>query len=192
MEAEASSSKQREEETESAELHHMLHCHGPIRLFDVRKPPEWSLQRTFQRYCFEPAVHGAECQSVRLVSHDFPWSITIRPFSSAHLRYVTCGDILYGLHRFLDQRMDSLDWRIILFQDEDTREALQAMMDKRVEDNPTYQAKKVDWLQNKFFFRGLVKDDDFAKTLLPPGREIHPHTYVVKMVECELDDSSIK
>lgn len=163
----------------------MLHCENPNRLFDVRKRPEWSLQGTFQRCCIEPAVHGTECDSIRLVSRDFPWAIPITPNSTAQLRYVTCGDILYGLFNFLNQRMDSLDWRFVLSQDEDTRDAIQDMIKQKVEENAAYQVKKVDWFQSKFYFRGLVKDDEFASSLLPPGRKLHPHTYVVKMVECE-------
>ena len=77
-----------------------------------------------------------------------------------------------------------MDWRIIGYMDSDAREEMTEAIEKRAEETRK-PALKVDWLRRKVFFRGLDKDDDYVKSTFPPGTNPPPHTYVVKMVECE-------
>lgn len=98
--------------------------------------------------------------------------------------FVTCEDILYGLYAHFCLNMDVVDWRFVLGLEEGHQKAVKAAVELRTGGSGTV-AKKVDWLVRKVFFRGLIKDDEFAQSLLPSGHHLYPYTYVVKFVECK-------
>lgn len=167
-----------------AGIHPTLDSDKTTRLFNVRQRPDWSLQDTFWWVRHEKAIRGTDCRLVRLVSRDFPWTIDIHPHVRSRVPYVTCGDILYGLYEYFWLDMDAVDWRFVLGLEEDQQKAVKDTIELRIRGNGSV-AKKIDWLVKKVLFRGLIKDDDFAQSLLPPGHQLYPYTYVVKLVECK-------
>lgn len=165
-------------------LHPLLDSDATTRLFDVRQRPEFSLQDAFSWLRHEAAVTSTNCSRILLVSRDFPWTIVINPYTRSQAPYVTCGDVLHGLYMHFCLNMDAVDWRFVLGLKEEQKDAVKSAIELRTRGNGS-TAKKIDWLVKKVFFRGLIKDDEFAESLLPTGHRLYPYTYVVKFVECK-------
>ena len=164
-------------------MHEILDYNTVPRLLDVRKTPErFSYSYGQYRFLSDAAVYGTTCRSLRLVSHEFPWMIEVRPSMDG---FVTCFDVLYQLYHYLNSDMKHTDWALVLEQKEEIRNAIQKTTETRLRTaGDGAKAKRVDWLVKNVYFRGLIKDDEFAKKRLPPGESLAEHTYVVKLVEC--------
>ncbi|PPQ75206.1 hypothetical protein CVT26_008342 [Gymnopilus dilepis] len=104
---------------------------------------------------------------IRLLSKDFPWQIDIRPMDGLP---VTCLDVWRGLYESLHQPIVDSEWGFILNQN-GVYDKVEAARKKRLEmDKNSLQCPlRIDYLGEMTQFRGLEKDDDYAKKRYLPG-----------------------
>jgi hypothetical protein len=145
--------------------------------FDVKqKPSATLLASTFyaNRHTFALA---APARHMRLLSKSFPWQIEIMTPTS-----VTCEDVWEAIYAALQQPIVDSEWGFII-KDAKHKEAMEAAMKKRIESdsNADKRPKRIDFLGNVTLFKGLGKDDDFAKLRLLPHSPPCAETWVIKL-----------
>ena len=67
--------------------------------------------------------------------------------------------------------------------DENKAKEIKRARDKRLEQNPEddVRPKRIDWLGDMTLFRGLERDDAFAKRILLPGKDEDMETCVIRL-----------
>ena len=147
---------------------------------DVRFQPSSEAAIPNATYIAYRHAHASATQAshVRLISKDFPWSIDIKTNSQP----VTCDDVWNALHVALQQPLADSEWGIISYDPSRARKVQKAIKQRQSEIDKDKGLKRVDWLADSFIFRGLEKDDDFAKRRLAYVDSECEETWVVKMV----------
>jgi len=145
--------------------------------FDVKQKPSTTLlASTFyaNRHNFALA---APTRHMRLISKSFPWQIEIITPTN-----VTCEDVWESLYAALQQPIVDSEWGFIV-KDAKQKEAMEAAMKKRIEgdSNADKRPKRIDYLGNVTLFKGLGRDDDFAKLRLMPHSQPCAETWVIKL-----------
>jgi len=87
------------------------------------------------------------------------------------------------MHFALQEPIVESEWGFIA-RDGKLREAVEAATKKRLAADPTAdkRARRIDFLGDTTLFRGLEKDDDFAKQVLVPGGKGCSETWVIKLI----------
>ena len=115
---------------------------------------------------------------MRLISKFFPWTIDIDSGSA-----ITVGDVWDALYCALQEPIVNSEWGFIT-RDLKLKEQVENAMAKRVAGDPMAdkRPKRIDFLGETTLFRGLEKDDEFAKAMLLPGSKAWTETWVVKLI----------
>ena len=151
-----------------------------LALVDVRFQPstEAALQNaTYIAYRHAYAT-ATQASHIRLISKDFPWLIEIRTIGHP----VTCGDVWGALYAALQEPLADSEWGILSHDLSKTKRVQKAAKQRQSEGDKDKIFKRVDWVGDTFTFRGLEKDDDFAKRRLLNVDSNCEETWVVKMV----------
>lgn len=118
---------------------------------------------------------------VRLICKLFPWDIDIdRTYDNSG--WVKCADIWTVLHERLHKPIRYAEWALIardqnkIKQIEETR---RWRLRKKPNDDP--RPLRIDYLGSMTLFRGLYRDQAFAKSALMPGKDAATDTYVVQL-----------
>jgi len=145
--------------------------------WDVKTPPvSGILGSTFVSSRHQFAL-AQPTQHIRLMSKAFPWQIElVTPVNT------TCEDIWTAVYNCLQQVIEDSEWGFIS-QDKRIRETIEKASKKRMErDNSADpRPRRVDYLGEATMFKGLEKDDDFAKVRLYPGHQPLAETWVIKL-----------
>lgn len=161
-------------------LHPILAVDTTQARVDVRfQPSSESAIPNATRYAYRHA-HATVTQAshVRLISKDFPWSVDIK--TNGHP--VTCDDVWNALHTALQQPLADSEWGALSHDATRAKRVQKAAKQRQSEVDKDKALKRVDWLADNFVFRGLEKDDDFAKRRLAYVDSECEETWVVKMV----------
>jgi hypothetical protein len=130
-------------------------------------------------YAYRHAYATAtQASHIRLISKDFPWSIDIKTTGNP----VTCDDVWSALHTALQKSLADSEWGALSHDPSDAKKVQKAAKQRQSEVDKDKTLKRVDWLADGFIFRGLEKDDDFAKRRLAYVDSECQETWVVKMV----------
>jgi len=113
-----------------------------------------------------------------LISKDFPWSIDI----NARGNPITCDNIWTALHVALQEPIVDSEWGVISVDKDRMRKVERAAKRRQeVEKDRSKKLKRIDWLMEGFVFKGLEKDEEFAKRRLAYKDEEYPEVLIVKM-----------
>jgi len=80
----------------------------------------------------------------------------------------------------LQEPIADSEWGIVCSLDNARRGTIEKAAKARMEKDKVKKLKRIDWLGDKTAFRGLEKDDEFAKNRLLPEATACPETWVVK------------
>lgn len=168
-------------------LHAVLAEDTTLVNFDVRVAPKQAIiSQAFKRFREDPAT-VRPTNHLRLISHDFPWTIEIdyRDYApGSQRRVVTCGDVWHALHTALACELSSSEWAILATSSSSDQIERKRVMERVIAVRPYEEGKyprRYDWLGRKVIFRGLAKDDDLSRKVLIPGKEPCAETWVVKL-----------
>ncbi|KIY65637.1 hypothetical protein CYLTODRAFT_424150 [Cylindrobasidium torrendii FP15055 ss-10] len=112
---------------------------------------------------------------VRLVSLAFPWMIEVKGAGG-----VTVGMIWEALHAMFQVELQDSEWGAAIL-DRKIRTAIEKASKKRTEGKKDTKLRRIDWLGDAVYFRGLDRDPEFEKARLLPGQDAVADTWVVKM-----------
>jgi hypothetical protein len=172
-------------------LHPVLAPDTTLVRFDVGVPPVHSITPTdwFQsnrsQSAFTADQIGARPAHVRLLCKHpaAPWSIDIKaaPHGAREVG-VTCEDIWGGLYAALQVRIADSEWGFIV-RDKALMEAVYKSIQRRVRADPAASKHplRIDCLGDAVLFRGMEKDDEYAKLRLMPGEERLKQTWVIRL-----------
>ena len=124
-------------------------------------------------------VFAKQTTQMRLISKSFPWTIDIDSASP-----ITVEDVWEAMFGALQQPIVESEWGFIA-RDGKKAEEIEASMKKRLKADPNHSDKRalrIDYLGDATLFRGLAKDDDFAKTMLLPHAQPWAETWIVKLI----------
>ena len=161
-------------------LHPILAADTTLARVDVRFPPSSEAAITNATYYAYRHAHATLTQAshVRLISKDFPWSIDIK--TGGHP--VTCEDVWNALHTALQQPLADSEWGALSYDASKAKKVQKAAKQRQSEGDKDKGLKRVDWLTDNYIFRGLERDEDFAKRRLVYVDNECEETWVVKMV----------
>ena len=161
-------------------LHPILAADTTLARVDVRFPPSTEAALPGATHYAYRHAHATVTQAshVRLISKDFPWSIDIK--TGGHP--VTCDDVWNALHTALQQPLADSEWGALSHDASRAKKVQKAAKQRQSEGDKDKGLKRVDWLADSFTFRGLERDDDFAKRRLVYVDNECEETWVVKMV----------
>jgi hypothetical protein len=153
--------------------------------FDARNKPEASVPTAiFDASRLTPAS-SVPIYTMRILSRSFPWTIDIVSGSGpGPASPITCAAVWQAIYAALQEPIEDSEWGLAL-GDRGRREIIeQAAAKRRVEDGDTdKKLKRIDWLGDATIFKGLDRDDDFAKRRLLPGSTPCVDTWIVTFDE---------
>ncbi|PPR05900.1 hypothetical protein CVT24_006641 [Panaeolus cyanescens] len=148
--------------------------------FDVGiKPSQTILAGSFFQQRHSP-VFKSKTTHMRILSAQFPWQIDIMISPEDEM---TCEHVWNALYNALQQPLADSEWGFIV-QDSKRLELVKNAIKKRTDGNAKADKtpKRIDYLGDATLFRGLEKDDEFAKTRLLPGAPPCKETWMVKLI----------
>ncbi|KAL5528525.1 hypothetical protein ACEPAF_7661 [Sanghuangporus sanghuang] len=157
--------------------------------FDVRLPPEKGVNSGAYARFWSTSALRRPTMHMRLISRDHPWvfELDFRPLATRGTpHYVTCGDVWTALTSGLSQPITDAEWSLFVSANRPDQSQRRRLMTETVAMRTHEQGKylrRVDWLGRNVVFRGLLKDDNFTRDVLLPGRESCVDTWVVKFAE---------
>ncbi|KAF9526912.1 hypothetical protein CPB83DRAFT_857195 [Crepidotus variabilis] len=146
--------------------------------FDLKMKPSLAIM-TSVYYSHRPMiVFAKQTQKMRLISKSFPWTIDIESLSP-----VTVEDVWEAMYGALQQPIMESEWGFIV-RDGKKRKEIEGTMKKRLTADPNTdkRALRIDYLGETTLFRGMEKDDEFAKAALLPGAKSWLETWVIKLI----------
>ncbi|GLB37002.1 hypothetical protein LshimejAT787_0400530 [Lyophyllum shimeji] len=155
-------------------LHPLLASDTTRLRFDVkRKPQEIDATTYFANRHISATEAGV--RKLRLISKAFPWTIDIESPVP-----VTCEAVWEALYHALQEPIADSEWGLIL-KIKKQREVVDKAAKKRMDEDRGDEVKlrRIDYLGEATWFKGLDKDDDFEKLRLLPGAQGCPDTWVV-------------
>lgn len=160
-------------------LHPILAADTTLARVDVRFDPSSEAATSNATYYAYRHAHATATQSshVRLISAHFPWLIDIK--TNGHP--VTCEDVWTALYAALQQPLADSEWGVLSYDSSTTKKVQKATKQRQSEIDKDRSIKRVDWLADDHIFRGLEKDDEFAKRRLAYADSECEETWVVKM-----------
>lgn len=161
-------------------LHPILAADTTLARVDVRFHPstEAAIQNaTYYAYRHAHAT-ATQASHLRLISKDFPWSVDIK--TAGHP--VTCDDVWNALYAALQQPLADSEWGALAHDLSRAKKVQKAARQRQSEGDKDKGLKRVDWVADNFIFRGLERDDDFAKRRLAYVDSECEETWVVRLV----------
>lgn len=143
--------------------------------FDLRKKPREYDPGQYDRHS-RYSVFLQPTRRIRLVCKNFPWTIEIKD------EWVYCARIWDAIYHSLQKPISKSEWALIA-HDEEKKSEIKRARDKRLEqhrDEDT-RPKRIDWLGEMTLFRGLERDEAFAKRILLPGKDENMETCVIRL-----------
>ncbi|KAI5120355.1 hypothetical protein M0805_009430 [Coniferiporia weirii] len=168
-------------------LHPVLASDTTLVNFDVRVAPRRAIDpRAYTRFRDEPAMNPPT-RHMRLISYDFPWVFeidTLAVRSEGHPGYyVTCGDVWEALCVGLAAALKDTEWTLLAMSkgkdQNDRKRTIERIVEARGYEEGKF-ARRSDWLGRNVMFRGLAKNDDYAREVHLPGRMPCLDIWVVK------------
>ncbi|KAG1715775.1 hypothetical protein ID866_1399 [Astraeus odoratus] len=141
--------------------------------YDVRKAPYDGILLSTAAQLGPTLALSPPSSSIRIISHSFPWTLDIPA-------PVTCAAVFDGLYKMLQKHLVDSEWGIVCLVDKGRRETIEKAAKARAEKDNDKRLKRIDWLGETTAFKGLEKDEEFAKKRLLPGDTACPETWVVK------------
>lgn len=92
---------------------------------------------------------------------------------------INCEAVWDALYSALQEYLADSEWGLIV-GDTKRKEVIEKAAKKRQEKDGDRRLKRIDWLGEETFFRGLEKDDDFERQRLLPGSQQCVETWVVR------------
>jgi len=98
------------------------------------------------------------------------------------LANVTCEDVWNSLWGALQQPIEDSEWGFLV-KEKKSKETVDAAVKKRLEADPSSdkRPKRIDYLGNMTLFRGLEKDEEYAKLRHLPYSKSCEETWVVRL-----------
>lgn len=160
-------------------LHPILAADTTLARVDVRYDPSSEPAIPNATYFAYQHAHATTAQAshVRLISDDFPWLIDIKTSGYP----VTCGDVWNALYAALREPLADSEWGVISHDSSKAKKVQKATKHRQSEIDRDMSLKRVDWVADSYIFRGLEKDDGFAKRRLAYVNSECEETWVVKM-----------
>ncbi|KAH8814735.1 hypothetical protein DL96DRAFT_1753208 [Flagelloscypha sp. PMI_526] len=146
--------------------------------------------RSKPRAEIDPYVYNANAQTpvtltaastLRLISRAFPWSIDI---ATKHNQPLTCEHVWDAIHACLQVKVEDSEWGFIsLAKKPKEREVIERAMKKRITDGDGDKyLKRIDIIGDATMFKGLDKDEEFAKARKVPGtKDSNVEVWVIKL-----------
>lgn len=149
-----------------------LHLHDALRpsrtplMWDMRTDP-WVTQALVSpsgsptsstqvsKFLSQPALSSSSSQ-ISIISREIPWTISI---SFPPQRAVTCGDLLLAIYSSLQIELSAEE--LMEVDRNRRREIEQAYVARR--SGRSQNMRRVDWLAEKTYFLGLVKNEEYAR-----------------------------
>lgn len=143
--------------------------------FDLRRKPREYDPDQYDRHS-RYSVFLQPTKRVRLVCKNFPWTVEIKD------EWVFCSRVWDAVHNALQKPIKRSEWALIASDETKTAEIKRAR-DKRLEQHPDEdrRPKRIDWLGEMTLFRGLERDDAFAKRVLLPGKDENMETCLIRL-----------
>lgn len=160
-------------------LHPILSADTTLARVDVRFDPSTEAaipNATYYAYRHAYATAN-QASHIRLISKEFPWSIDIK--TNGHP--VTCDNIWSALYAALQQSLADSEWGTISQDSHKAKKVQKSAKQRHLEVDKHKNLKRVDWVTDNYIFRGLEKDDEFAKRRLAYVDSECEETWVVKM-----------
>jgi len=147
---------------------------------DVRFDPSSEAAIPNQAHYAYRHAHATATQAshVRLISRDFPWLIEIKTGGLP----VTCDNVWGALYAALQEPLADSEWGALSHDLHKAKKVQKAAKHRQLEIDRDKVLKRVDWVADNCIFRGLEKDDEFAKRRLAYVDSECDETWVVKMV----------
>lgn len=159
--------------------------HGQVHfaLSRVRPYPTTTSHHSLINICVQPVA------TIRLISKEFPWQMDVQRGANTS---ITCENIWHGLHLMLQEPLADSEWAMLClpaFGGAKKREATERAAERRREkarSRGDYKAAKdkalrrIDFLGVDTMFRGLEKDDDYAKKRAFPTQDECEEVWVMK------------
>jgi len=145
--------------------------------FDLKKQPTSAiLPPTYFAYRTQFAL-GTPTTHMRLISKAFPWQVEILSLAN-----VTCEDVWNSLWGAMQQPIEDSEWGFLV-KEKKSKETVDAAVKKRLEADPSSdkRPKRIDYLGNMTLFRGLEKDEEYAKLRHLPYSKSCEETWVVRL-----------
>lgn len=126
---------------------------------------------------------------MRLVSKEFPWQMDIQRGVNTS---ITCENIWHGLYLMLQEPIADSEWGMLClpaFGGSKKREAVERAAERRRErmrargdhkGSKDKTLKRIDFLGVDVVFRGLEKDDDYAKKRYFPTQDECEEVWIIK------------
>lgn len=146
--------------------------------------PDWFHTNRSQS-AFTADQTGARPAHVRLLCKHpaAPWSIDIKavPYGAREVG-VTCEDIWGGIYAALQAKIADSEWGFIV-KDKALVETVNKSIQKRVRADPgaSRHPLRIDCLGDAVLFRGMEKDEEYAKLRLMPTAEKVKETWVIRL-----------
>jgi hypothetical protein len=174
------------------DMHPILARDTTLVKYDVRHPPKDNIPGAFYDRHKKEFATRTPTFHMRLVSKEVPWTIeidfkekaSIYPYGQNMSYAVNVGDVWKALHNALQEPLRDSEWALLLdgFSSWTERDARRRNIEQAAEkwSGKGPVVKRIDWLGDKTVFKGLVKDDSFARHRLMPGMKWCPDTWVVR------------
>lgn len=171
-------------------LHPVLSPDTTLVRFDVSVPPSQSITPEWfhsnrSQSAFIADQAGARPAHVRLLCKHpaAPWTIDIKaaPHGAREVG-VTCEDVWGGIYAALQAKIADSEWGFIV-KDKNLVEAVNKSIQRRVRADPgaSKHPLRIDCLGDAVLFRGIERDDEYAKLRLMPMADKVKETWVIRL-----------
>lgn len=145
--------------------------------FDVKKKPRTEILISTYHASRHALAIAKGVTHLRLISKAFPWTIDIVSQGP-----ITCEAVWDALFTGLQELIADSEWGLIV-GDKKRRETVEKAAKKRCEAEgiADKRLRRIDYLGDATFFKGLEQEDDFMKARLLPGEQGCPDTWMVKL-----------
>lgn len=143
--------------------------------FDLRVKPREYDPDEYERHS-RYSIFLQPTKRLRLICKNFPWTIEIKD------EWVHCARVWDAIYDALQKPIKASEWALIAHDESKIREikrAARKRLDKDENEDP--RPKRIDWLDEMTLFRGLERDEAFAKAVLIPGKEEDVETCVIRL-----------
>lgn len=93
---------------------------------------------------------------------------------------VTCGDVWKALHSALQEPLKDSEWALVNGTSGEWSRRQRVEEAAAARTSGDTELLRIDWLGEETVFRGLDREDDFARRRLLPGGEECEETWVVR------------
>lgn len=165
------------------QLNPILAADQTLLRYDVRVRPKDTIQSsTYYSNAAIAALADTNVTHLRLVSKAFPWTIEVKaPMGNI----ITCEGVWDAIYFALQEPLADSEWGMVVGAmgnaEKARREAILKAAGKREAKDGEKRLKRIDWLGDSTFFKGLEKDEDYEKARLLPKAQPCAETWVLRL-----------